>query len=1045
MRLTLIFLFGLLIATTSINAQSKTAKPVPTPAPAPAVGLPSDLLAGLQYRNAGPTRGGRATAITGVPTQPFTFYFGATGGGVWRSNDAGISWENLSDGQIPCGSIGAIAVAPSDPAVIYVGTGSACPRGNVSAGIGMYKSSDGGKTWQAAGLPKSGAIGKIEIHPSNPNLLYAAALGNPFGPNKERGVYRSSDGGKTWEQSLAVNDSTGCVDLSMDPSNPRIIYAAMWRVERKPWTLFDGNDKGGLWKTTDGGTTWTKLTGGLPTGLLGRIGVSVSPANPNRVYAMIGAAEEESAGLYRSDDAGANWSRICRDHRIRQRSWYYNHVTADPKDENTVYNCNVDALKSIDGGKTFDIDLNPPHGDTHGVWVNPDNPNILINCNDGGACVSLNGGKTWTNQLNQPTSEFYRVTVDNQFPYRLYAGQQDNSTISIPSHDPGGLTSTENWYHVGGAESADVGVNSADPNLVWSSAYSGELTITNRRTGQVRQVTAYPHFTEGTVMRDLKYRFQWNAPVLVSKFNPNVVYYASNYVHRTTDSGQNWQLISPDLTRKIDAYLVMPGGPIQHDATGVEVYCTIFTLEESPFKAGEIWAGTDDGRMHLTQDEGKTWTEITPKNIPKECTINKIKLSTHTAGRAFVAVQNYRNNDFKPYVLRTTDFGKTWTLLTDGKNGIPDGHFVRAVAEDPDRKGLLYAGTEYGMYVSFDDGANWQALQLNLPVVPITDLEVWQQDLAISTQGRGFWILDDLTPLHALTGELAKSSFQLIKPRAAYRTEIDGYAAKFNCFLPDAPAKDAALKMEILDERGVVIRTFSKDTSNKRNRITVKKGWNTLQWDLHHDGPQTAENLVLMEMGVPIQGPWASPGKYQVRLRIGTSLQTQTFEVRPDPRWTDVTPEDYQAQLSLALELRQMITSSQLMVKNLRSLRQQIQNTAQLAVQSGQSKKLETLATELGKKLTAVEDTIVQNKAEAGQDNFNYPRRFINHLARLYSVVIWDHDRPTGGALEAYEDLKKNFADINSRYLQARDAAVVQFNQFLETEKVPRLLIPFNK
>jgi photosystem II stability/assembly factor-like uncharacterized protein len=1047
MRYSCFFLFYALMLSTSLSGQSKSSKPATTPVVVVpvATALPNELLSGLQYRNAGPTRGGRATAIAGVPQHPFTFYFGGSGSGVWRSNDAGISWENISDGQIPCGSIGAIAVAPSDPAVLYVGTGSACPRGNISAGVGMYKSSDAGKTWQAAGLPKSGMIGKIAIHPSNPDQVYAAVLGNPFGPNKERGVYHSKDGGKTWEQSLAVNDSTGCVDLSMDPANPRIIYAAMWRVERKPWTLFDGNDKGGLWKTTDGGTTWTKLTGGLPTGLLGRIGVSVSPVNSNRIYAMIIAAEEDAAGMYRSDDAGANWIRICRDHRIRQRGWYYTHVTADPKDENTVYLCNVDALKSIDGGKTFDIDLNPPHGDTHGVWVNPDNPNILINCNDGGACVSLNGGKTWTTQLNQPTSEFYRVTVDNQFPYRLYAGQQDNSTISIPSHDPGGLTPTENWFQVGGSESADVAVNGADPNLIWSTAYSGEITLLNRRTGQVRQVTAYPHFTEGTEMRDLKYRFQWNPPVLVSKFNPNVVYYASNYVHRTSDSGQNWQIVSPDLTRKIDAYLVMPGGPIQHDATGVEVYCSIFSLEESPSQAGELWAGTDDGRIHYTKDEGKTWTEITPKNIPKECTINKIKLSTHAAGRAFVAVQNYRNNDFKPYILRTTDYGKTWSLLTDGKNGIPNGHFVRAVAEDPDRQGLLYAGTEYGLYVSFDDGLNWQALQLNLPVVPITDLEVWQKDLVISTQGRGFWILDDLTPLHALNRSIAAAPLQLIKPRAAYRTDIDGYAAKFNCFLAEAPAKEMPLKMEILDARGAIVRTFSKDTSNFRNRLSLKKGWNTLTWDLHHDGPQTAENLVLMEMGVPIQGPWAIPGKYQVRLKMGKETQTQDIEVLPDPRWTDVTPDDYQAQLTMALEISQMITASQLMVKNIRSLRQQMQNTAQLAVQSGQNKKLETLATELGKQLTAVEESIVQNKAEAGQDNFNYPRRFVNHLARLYSVVIWDHERPTGGAIEAYEDLKKVFAGINTRYGVVRDSAVQQFNQLLESEKVPRLLIPFNK
>ncbi len=998
------------------------------------------LLEKMQYRQVGPSRGGRATAICGVRQESFTFYFGATGGGVWRSNDAGTTWQNVSDGQIKCGSIGAIAVAPSDPSVIYVGTGSAAPRGNISAGIGMYKSSDKGKTWKHVGLEKSGMIGKIEVHPQNPDIAFAAALGNPFGPHKERGVFRTLDGGKKWDPVLTAGDSTGCVDLVMDPSNPRILYAAMWRTERKPWTLFDGGNKGGIWKSTDGGSTWDQLKGGLPTGLLGKIGLAVSPVNPQKIWAIIITPDDATSGLYLSEDAGENWSRINRDHRLQQRGWYYSHLSADPKSENTVYLCNVDFMKSIDGGKNFDHEFPVPHGDTHGVWLNPDNPNIMINCNDGGACVSLNGGKTWSTQLNQPTSEFYRVTVDKQFPYRLYAGQQDNTTISVPIHDPGGLTDGQNWFDVGGSECADVAVNPQDPNIIWATAYSGEITYVNRATGENRQVTAYPHFTEGTVMRDLKYRFQWNAPVLVSRFDPNTIYYCSNFVHRSRNNGQSWDIISPDLTRKLDQYLIMPGGPIQHDATGVEVYSTVFVIEESPFKAGELWVGSDDGRMHISNDGGANWKEITPKNIPFECTINKIHLSSHAAGRAFVAVQNYRNNDFKPYVLRTTDFGQTWTLLSTGNNGIPENHFIRAVVEDPNRKGLLYAGTEYGMYVSFDDGAHWQALQLNLPHTPITDLEVQQKDLVMSTQGRGFWALDDLSPLHQVSNETLKAKLQLFKPRDAYRSNIYGYLPTFHCYIGKDTAKDQAAKVEILDAAGKVIRTFSKDAEPAANKLELKPGWNSFSWNLQHEGPYTASRLVLMEMGVPIMGPKVKPGPYTVKVTLGSEVQSQTFQVLPDPRWPHVKAEDYQAQEALALEMRELISDSQRKVDELRSLKKQFNETAELAVKANFPKKIQELAEELGKSLTAVEDEIVQNMAEAGQDNFNYPRRFINHIARVYSVLVWDDNRPTGGALEAYADLKKVYEGISTRYDKAAGEAMQRFEKMLSEEKVPRVI-----
>ena len=891
---------------------------------------------GMKYRSVGPTRGGRVTAVEGIENAPFTFFMGSTGGGVWKTDDAGNSWHNISDGQIKAGSIGAIAVAPSDPTIIYVGTGSACPRGNVSAGIGLYKSMDGGDNWGHIGLPKAGQIGKIIVHPTNPDVVYVAVLGNIFGPNPERGVYRSEDGGKNWKLVHKVSDKTGAVDMSMNPKNPREIYVAMWRAERKPWTLIDGGEEGGIWKTMDGGDNWNKLGGGLPTGLLGRIGVQLAPSNPNKVYAVIQTAKEEDGGVWRSDNAGKTWKHINRDHQLRQRGWYYSHLTVDPQDENTVYFNNVRFFKSIDGGKSLE-QIRVPHGDNHALWINPNNPKIMIHANDGGACVSLNGGKSWSTENNQPTSEFYRVTVDNQFPYRLYAGQQDNTTISVPSHSYGGtLSSTGDWLWAGGSECGDVAVNPQNPDIVWGGSYSGEITILNRKTGQVRQVTAYPHYTEGTEMRNLKYRWQWNFPILVSAYNPNTVYHTSNYVHRTTDDGQTWEKISPDLTQPKDEYFDIPGGPIQHDATGVEVYHSIFAFEESPHQAGELWAGTDDGLVHISRDGGQNWTNITPKGMPKEGTVNKIELSTHTAGRAFIAVYNYRYADFKPYIFKTENYGKSWTKIT---NGIPNDHFVRAIAEDPDKQDLLYAGTEFGMYLSFNGGQNWQSFQLNLPHTPITDMEVHQQDLVLSTQGRAFWILDDVTRLHELNKTTLSKASHLFKPKATYLTSARGFSGKIDFYLKEMLDSTTTVSLEILDKVGNVIRHFSStpDKEQKQEKLKIAKGMNTLNWNLRHRGPEMVKNLVTMVIRNPSPGPYAVPGEYQVKLRVNDQVQTQNFEILSDPRWTDIAEADYQAQLDMGLELTNLITESHQLIKNCRSIREQAHQIAKNAVKAGLS------------------------------------------------------------------------------------------------------------
>ena len=890
------------------------------------------LYQAMDYRSIGPARGGRVTAVAGVRDEIFTFYMGSTGGGVWKTTDAGTTWNNVSDGFFAVGSIGAIAVAPSDRNTIYVGTGSACPRGNISVGKGVYRSLDAGRTWSFVGLPEAGQIGAIVVHPSNSELVYVAALGNIFGPNPQRGVFRSRDGGASWEKVLFLSDQAGAIDLAMDPTNPRVIYAGMWRFERKPWTLINGGEEGGVYKTVDGGDTWKRLGGGLPAGVLGKVGIAVSPANPERVWVLQQHAEEKKGGLYRSDDSGSTWQRVNRDHKLRQRGWYYSHVFADPQDQDTVYAENIGFYRSTDGGKTFDDRITVPHGDNHDLWINPDHPQIMINSNDGGANVTLNGGESWSTQHNQPTAEFYRVAVDNDSPYRVYAAQQDNSTISVPSRTPGGITPAQHWYAVGGGESGHIAVDPRNSDVIYAGTYSGEVTRLDRALGFTRQITEYPHYTEGWEMRDLKYRFQWNAPLLISHHDPDVVYHVSQYVHRTRNGGQTWEIISPDLTRADDEYLGIPGGPVRFDATGVEVYASIFAFAESPHRQGELWAGSDDGLVHLSRDGGGSWSDITPSGMPSGGTVNAIELSTHAAGRAFLAVYKYRENDARPYIFGTDDYGDSWRLLTrvapgsvaaaTRTNGIPADHFVRVVREDPDRKGLLYAGTEFGVYVSFDDGARWQSLQLDLPITPITDMVVHGKDLVLSTQGRSFWILDDLTPLHQLDASVADDDAHLFAPRTALRTQLRGFGGSpipdpiprgaeifFTLRLP--PDSEEPVRLEILDPSGEVIRVYSThaDIDAGEEALEVDAGMNVVDWDLLYPGPYLVSDLVTMVMSNPQPGPVAPTGVYEIRLSVGDWQQTQPLELGMDPRW-EVTDSDLQQQFDLALRIRDMITET---------------------------------------------------------------------------------------------------------------------------------------
>ncbi|MBT8397703.1 MAG: glycosyl hydrolase, partial [Gemmatimonadetes bacterium] len=695
-------------------------------------GVDPVLLDGMEYRMVGPYRGGRVTAVTGIAEEPHTFLMGVTGGGVWKTDDAGHHWEPIADEYLTVGNIGAIDIADSDPNVIYVGTGSACIRGNVSVGRGIWKSLDGGDSWFFTGLPESGAVGSLVVHPDNPELVFVAALGHPFGKNPERGVYRSSDGGESWENVLFLNDSTGAVSLAMDPANPRILYAGMWRAERKPWTLISGGPEGGLYKTTDGGDTWEKLGGGLPEGIVGKVTVTVSRANPRRVWAMVEA--EPGNGLYRSDDGGSTWTFLTNQSNLTGRAFYYHHVFADPGDENTVYVLNTRLFRSVDAGRTFEL-IPVHHGDLHDLWINPGNPEIFVIGDDGGAEVTLNGGRTFSGVYNQPTAELYDVVVDNGRPYRIYGSQQDNSTISVLAYrENNNLRPQEQWQYAAGCEVGPVALDPDDPDVIWSGCYGGVINRMVVSRDVRRNVNLYPE-NQNRAPKELKNRFQWVAPIVMDPLDPNTVYHASQFVNRTRDGGVTWETISPDLTTNTPEHQEFPGIPIHSDHTGVEVFNTIFSLVPSPHEAGTIWVGSDDGRVHITRDDGGSWTDITPPEMPRYATVNRIEVSPHSPARVFLAVQRYRMDDWRPYIFRTDDYGASWDLLTDGTNGIPVDHWTRVVREDDVQPGLLFAGTEFGVFTSFDDGAHWQPLQLNLPATPVTDMKVHQGDLVLSTQG----------------------------------------------------------------------------------------------------------------------------------------------------------------------------------------------------------------------------------------------------------------------------------------------------------------------
>ena len=1008
-----------------------------------------ELFNGMKYRNIGPFRGGRSAASTGVAGDKFLAYFGATGGGVWKTNNGGQTWNNISDGYFG-GSIGAVTVSEWDPNVIYVGGGEVTVRGNVSHGNGVWKSTDAGKTWKFKGLKDSRRIPRIRVHPKNPELVYVAALGHLFGPNEERGVYRSKDGGDTWEKILFINDEVGACDLILDPNNPRIIYASTWRVKRTPYSLESGGEGSGLWKSTDGGDTWKDITKnkGLPEGMVGIIGVTVSPLNSDRVWALI---ESQKGGLFRSDDGGETWKKTSSDNNLRQRAWYYTRLYADTENEDVLYVLNVQFWRSKDGGKTFNS-IRTPHGDHHDLWINPTDSQHLVIADDGGGQVSFDAGATWSTYHNQPTAQFYRADVDNQFPYRVYAGQQDNSTVSVASRTMGGGITERDYYAVGGGESAHVAPHPENPNIVYAGSYSGFLTRYNHATGERRNITVYPDNPMGHGVQDMKYRFQWNFPIEFDPFDSKTLYVGSQHLHKTTDEGGSWEIISPDLSTNTKSMQVESGGPITKDDTGVEYYCTIFVITPSNQEKGVIWIGTDDGRVHITKNGGKSWTDITPNNMPKWGMVNSIDQSPHDPATAYMAVTRYKLDDFKPYLYKTSNYGKSWKLIS---KGIPNDAFTRVVREDPMKKGLLYAGTETGMYVSFNDGRDWQSFQLNLPIVPITDLVVKENDLVVATQGRSFWILDDLTPLHQLNNKVAGSKLHLYKPRDTYRLNAGGgwggpsptwganppNGIMTFYYLNEELNKDSEFKLEFMESDGDVIKTFTnkKDMKNPSPIADTKKGMNRFVWNMRYPDAKKVPNAVMW--GGTHIGPKAVPGQYKVKMTVDGKSQTQTFNILKDPR-VSTTQSDFQDQFDLLMDIRNRTTEINEKILTIRSIKDQINTLTSLMKESGfKNENLTKAGKELVKSLSTIEEELIQVKSKSRQDPLNYPIKLDNKIAALVRVVSSVDARPTAQSYDVLEDLVSQAQVHYKKLNKVLTDDLYRFNNMVSDAAVPAVMI----
>jgi photosystem II stability/assembly factor-like uncharacterized protein len=944
------------------------------------------LFAGLKWRNIGPNRGGRSLTAAGSAARPYEYYFGAVGGGLWKTTDGGTAWAPVTDGQIKSSSVGAVAVSASNPDVVYIGMGEVQLRGNIMQGDGVYKSADAGKTWTSAGLKDTHAIGRVRIHPSNPDVVYVAALGHPYGPNEERGVFRTTDGGRTWKKVLYRSDRAGAVDLSIDAGDPRVIYASLWEVYRKPWILWSGGPGCGLFKSTDGGDTWTELTRnpGLPRGVLGKISVAVSPADGKRVFALV---EAEDGGVFRSDDAGATWTKVNESRDLRQRAFYFSRITADPKDRDTLYAMNVVFYRSTDGGKTFGP-VETPHADHHDLWIDPANPQRMIVSSDGGASVSVNGGRSWTEQ-NTPTAQMYHVATTRDVPYHVCGAQQDNSTACVPSdagrrfRDP--RDEPGRWlYDAGGNESGYVTPHPADPDVFYAGGQEAYLTRYDRTTGETRDIQPYPWFYSGQSAGSVPERWSWTFPIAVSPLDPAVVYAGSQHLWRTRNEGQSWEKVSPDLTRADPSTLGDSGGPITKDQNGPEFYGTIFTIAPSRRERDTIWIGSDDGRVHLTRDAGGHWTDVTPRDMPDFTRVSLIDASPHRPGAAYLAGKRHQLDDRAPYLWKTEDYGRTWTRIDAG---IPAGDFVHAVREDPGRAGLLYAGTEHGLYVSFDDGGSWQSLSLNLPDTQVSDLVVEGHDLVIATHGRSFYVLDDIEPLRQLTPAVAQSPLHVFEPPPAVRR----VSAATIDYVLEEKAKD--VKVEVLDGSGGVVRSLAGKAAAGHNRVV---------WDLRYPGATVFEGLVLRS-AQPERGPLAPPGRYQVRVTADGRSQTRDLQVQINPNLKGVTQADLEEQFKLATQLRDRTSAAHEAVIRIRKVRAERQGRLPAGV-------LEELA--------AIEGELYQVKNRSPRDTLNYPVKLDNRLAALSRVVESADARPTDQTYEVFELLSRDL-DVLLRRLEA--------------------------
>ncbi|MDB4884570.1 MAG: repeat-containing glycosyl hydrolase [Gemmatimonadetes bacterium] len=1092
------------LAAAPLHAQQRTAAAT-APVADSTRAIARSAFPSLRWRNIGPFRGGRTVAVTGSYVDPRVFYFGAVNGGVWKTTNGGQSWRNISDFRVKGGapeisSVGAIAVAPSDPNVLYVGTGESGLREDLTYGNGVYRSTDGGETWEHRGLDDTQQIGAIRVHPSNPDIAYVAAIGHAFGPNRQRGVYRTTDGGRSWTQSLFVNDTTGAIDLAMDPTNPRILYAAMWHLRRFPWGMTSGGGRSGLWKSTDGGDSWADISAnsGLPQTALGRIGVTVSPANPRRLYATVEAPDSAGVprgGIFRSDDAGATWDRVNGDQRWQVRAWYYSTITADPRDENTLYVNNLSTWRSVDAGRTW-TSMRVPHGDTHLLWIDPKDPQRMIHANDGGATVSYDRGATWSSVMNQPTSQLYHVTTDNQYPYRIYAAQQDDGSLSIASRSDRGSIGRQDWWDVAGGESAYIAVDPTNPDITYGGGYMGEIWRQDLRTRHERNVATGLDNYDGWAAGEVPERFAWTFPLFFSPHDPKTLYTASQHLWKSTNEGNSWTRISPDLSRADPRTLGRSGGVIHGDMTGTEWYASAFAVAESPLTKGLIWAGSDDGMVHLTRDGGATWQNVTPAGLGAFTKMSIVEPGHHDAGTAYIAANRYQQDDFKPYLLKTTDYGRTWSRIDAG---IPTGAYTRTIREDPVRRGLLFAGTETGVYVSFDDGSRWQPLQMNLPRTSVRDLVIKDNDLIAGTHGRSIWVLDDISPLRQMADSVRASRVHLFAPATAVRSaggrsgrrdaesgENPFAGVYVDYWLKNAQKDGGEVKLEFRGPSGEVIRTFVSESgspakadsariaytasdslkrlsaydttgqSSQRRRIEgdslaylpsdsvvhARAGLNRFVWDLRAPGVRPLKNVVNDEG--TMAGPMVVPGQYTVRLTADGVTRTQIFRVVDDPRM-GATPEQLAASYQFTTQVVAKLNQLGDQVRHIETMQKQISEREAAAKGMPNASRISASGRSLRAQLEAVRASLADVHSQTDQITLHYPVRPYNQLLNV-NRMAHSYDRgPTEQGRAVLRDLSAQ-VDASIARLRAIEAGdVTAFNRMLDESRVPAVVVEVQK